>query len=185
MTFDTSKHGDAWHRMVQPDADPLDRNLPNSRVTVTLEPEGGKTRMTIHMAFKTAKAIRDAMARIGMAEGWTSSFEKMDELLVVRRPNFDPLKHYLLQKHQTQSFLHEDYDHGCEQIQRDPNQPRLRRPGEGRVGRMDRSQAGGAMVGAARVHNHDAQQGSSARRTLELHDARAGRDGLSEYDEIL
>jgi uncharacterized protein YndB with AHSA1/START domain len=78
-TFDTSQHGEAWHRLVQPDAKVLDPHASDSLVTMTFANEAGKTRMTVNMKFKTP-AIRDAMTRVGMGEGWTSSFEKMDEL---------------------------------------------------------------------------------------------------------
>ena len=66
--------------------------------------------------------------------------------------------------------------------QRDPHHPRLRRPRAGRLGRLDRSRAGGAVVGAARLHAHHAQQGSAPRRPLGLHDARPRRHRLPEQD---
>lgn len=48
--------------------------------TVTFEELDGKTRLTIRIRFDSA-AVRDAMLKMGMAEGWSQSLERLEALL--------------------------------------------------------------------------------------------------------
>ena len=77
-TDDVSEHSADWHRMIDPAWQP--GKTFNMVTTVSFADEGGATRVTVRTRFETI-AIRDAFARIGMKEGWSSSLEKLDELI--------------------------------------------------------------------------------------------------------
>ena len=49
-------------------------------LTVTFEELDGKTKLTIRTRFESV-AIRDAMLKIGMAEGWAQSLERLESQL--------------------------------------------------------------------------------------------------------
>ena len=49
-------------------------------LTVTIEELDGKTKLTIRTRFESV-AIRDAMLKIGMAEGWAQSLERLESQL--------------------------------------------------------------------------------------------------------
>ena len=81
MTLDCSEHPEAWQDMVNPARRKEDRNPAGELVqTVTFEDLGGSTRLTIRTRFETV-AIRDAMVKMGMNEGWTQSLERLAALL--------------------------------------------------------------------------------------------------------
>lgn len=80
FTMDCSEHPDSWHDMVNPNRKG-NRNPAGEMVsTVTFENLDGKTKLTIRTTFETA-AIRDAMVKMGMNEGWSSSLDRLAETL--------------------------------------------------------------------------------------------------------
>jgi uncharacterized protein YndB with AHSA1/START domain len=81
MTMDCSEHPEAWHDMVKPNRSKDERNPAGEMLaTVTFETLGGKTNLTIRIRLGT-KAIRDAMAKMGMNEGWSQSLDRLETLL--------------------------------------------------------------------------------------------------------
>ncbi|MDB5337901.1 MAG: hypothetical protein JWN70_3520 [Planctomycetaceae bacterium] len=81
MTMDCSEHPAEWHDAVKPDREPNDTNPVGVMIqTVTFEDVDGKTRLTIRTRFKS-RAIQQAMLKLGMTEGWSSSLDRLaDEL---------------------------------------------------------------------------------------------------------
>ncbi|HZF16647.1 MAG TPA: SRPBCC domain-containing protein [Steroidobacteraceae bacterium] len=80
MTMDCSEHPRAWHDLVKPGRAPGDDNPAGVMQGVfTFEDRGGKTLLTIRMRMASAE-IRDAMAKMGMNEGWSESLERLAEL---------------------------------------------------------------------------------------------------------
>ena len=75
---DVSEHSDEWHRMIDPTWQPGAKF--NMVTTVTFADLGAGTKVTIRTRFDRI-AIRDAFAKIGMKEGWTSSLDKLDEFV--------------------------------------------------------------------------------------------------------
>ncbi len=80
MTVDCSEHPESWHDRVRPDRRPGENGASEVLQTVTFEDLGEKTRLTIRMRFESA-AIRDAMVKIGMNEGWSQSLGRLAEAL--------------------------------------------------------------------------------------------------------
>jgi len=81
MSMDLSGHPDSWWDMIIPDRDKSKKPELDFMQTVTLEEEvPGKTRLTIRTRFES-KAIRDAMVRMGMNEGWSQSLERLGTCL--------------------------------------------------------------------------------------------------------
>ena len=81
MTLDCAEHPEAWHDMIFPSRGKGDRNPAGIMVqTATFEDLGGKTKLTIRTRFETA-AIRDAMVKAGMNEGWSQSLERFEAWL--------------------------------------------------------------------------------------------------------
>ena len=80
ITMDCSEHPDAWHDMVNPQRGKNRNPAGEIITTVTFEEFGGKTKLTINMRFESS-AIRDAMVKMGMNEGWSQSLERLGELL--------------------------------------------------------------------------------------------------------
>lgn len=56
------------------------RPSPEALSTVTFEERGGKTLLTLRTRFATP-AVREALARMGMAEGWAERLERLRALL--------------------------------------------------------------------------------------------------------
>jgi uncharacterized protein YndB with AHSA1/START domain len=84
MTMDCSEHSQKWHDMVCPNHPAGDKNpVGEILCTVTFEEEAGKTRVTVRQRFASVE-IRNAMLKLGMNDGWSESFDKLAELLVVR-----------------------------------------------------------------------------------------------------
>jgi uncharacterized protein YndB with AHSA1/START domain len=86
-TADLSEHPQDWWNMVAPDRR-TEKPIGPIINTITFDEHDGKTTLTIRMAFESSQ-IRDAHVRLGMADGWSQSFEKMDELLASRSPTAD------------------------------------------------------------------------------------------------
>ena len=81
MTIDHSELSDEWHEMVDPQR-PRGAARPKIEglLTVTCVDEGGQTKLTVCVRFESA-AVRDALLRIGMNEGWSSSLERLAEVV--------------------------------------------------------------------------------------------------------
>jgi uncharacterized protein YndB with AHSA1/START domain len=74
MTMDCTEHPASWHDMVKADRARNDINPAGELVaTVTFEESGGNLMATV--------AIRDAMLKMGMTEGWTQSLDRLEENL--------------------------------------------------------------------------------------------------------
>ncbi|HXB03070.1 MAG TPA: SRPBCC domain-containing protein [Opitutaceae bacterium] len=81
MTMDCTEHPAAWHDMVKPDRKKGEKNPAGEMLqTVTFESFDGKTKLTIRICLETA-AIRDAMVKMGMNEGWSLSLDRLAELV--------------------------------------------------------------------------------------------------------
>lgn len=79
-TVDTSEHPPEWH-------DTLNKHRPGEGKTATemlwtmlFEEYDGKTKLTIQTLFALA-ADRDAFMKLGMAEGWAQSLERLEALV--------------------------------------------------------------------------------------------------------
>lgn len=77
---DVSEHSEEWHDMVDPDRKGQGRRKIEMLTTVTFDDHGQGTKVTIGTRFPSIR-LRDNFARIGMKEGWSSSLEKLEELL--------------------------------------------------------------------------------------------------------
>jgi uncharacterized protein YndB with AHSA1/START domain len=67
---------------LDPAACGMNKNLPKeSVITVTFDEEKGKTRLSITYEPPTSEAVREAMNKSGMIEGWNSSLNKLQRLL--------------------------------------------------------------------------------------------------------
>ncbi|HUJ44413.1 MAG TPA: SRPBCC domain-containing protein [Opitutaceae bacterium] len=80
LTMDASEHPDAWHDMINPSRRKGENAAGMLLQTVTFEDLDGQTRLTIGTRFESI-AIRDAMVRMGMNEGWSQSLERLVEAL--------------------------------------------------------------------------------------------------------
>ena len=81
MTMDCSGHPAAWHDMVKPDRRNDETNPAGELLTtVTFEELDGQTKLTVQTRFGSV-AIRDAMLKMGMTEGWSQSLDRLTELL--------------------------------------------------------------------------------------------------------
>jgi uncharacterized protein YndB with AHSA1/START domain len=81
MTMDASGHPAAWHDMVNPHRQQGEDNPAGEMLqTVTFDDVGGKTRLTVRIRLESS-AIRDAMVRMGMNEGWSQSLDRLEALL--------------------------------------------------------------------------------------------------------
>jgi uncharacterized protein YndB with AHSA1/START domain len=77
MTLDCSEHPDFWHDLVNPNRRKDDANPAGEMLsTITFEDLGGGTRLTVRTRFGSA-AIRDAMLKLGMTEGWSQSLDRL------------------------------------------------------------------------------------------------------------
>ena len=84
-TNDTSEHPDEWHDRVNPGRPTgAPRRTPEPVTSVTFDELDGRTTQTVRMTFESA-ALRDSFLKIGMAEGWAQSFEKLTKLLAAEQ----------------------------------------------------------------------------------------------------
>jgi len=81
MTMDCSGHPAEWQDLVKPNRR-IGEDNPAGEIlsTVTFEDVNGETKLTICMQFESDE-IRDALLRMGMAEGWSQSLERLGEHL--------------------------------------------------------------------------------------------------------
>jgi uncharacterized protein YndB with AHSA1/START domain len=77
---DLSEHSAESHDLYDPGRDKS--KTPNFKIltTVTFADEGKKTRVTIRQRFDRID-LRDNAIKVGMYEGWSGSFEKLDDLV--------------------------------------------------------------------------------------------------------
>lgn len=81
MTINHSELSDEWHDLVNPNRDKA-KGKPalEALTTVTFEEYGGKTTLTIRLRFESA-AVRDALLKLGMSQGWAQSLERLTDVL--------------------------------------------------------------------------------------------------------
>jgi uncharacterized protein YndB with AHSA1/START domain len=81
MTLNHSELPEQWHDLVNPYRD---KSQPKPGLeaitTVTFQERDGKTTLTITLLFEST-AVRDALRKIAMAEGWSQSLERLERLL--------------------------------------------------------------------------------------------------------
>jgi uncharacterized protein YndB with AHSA1/START domain len=81
LTIDHSELSDEWHDAVSPGRDRgKGRPALEGLLTATIEERGGKTTLTIRVRFESAE-VRERLEKIGMAEGWSQSLERLREVL--------------------------------------------------------------------------------------------------------
>ena len=79
MTLDCSEHPAEWHDLVNPNRQKGESNPAGEMLmTVTFEEHDGKTKLTIRTRFNSV-AIRDAMLKMGMTEGWSQSLDRLEQ----------------------------------------------------------------------------------------------------------
>jgi uncharacterized protein YndB with AHSA1/START domain len=82
MTMDCTEHPAAWHDMVKPARKKGENNPAGTMLqTVTFEDFAGRTVLTIRIRLEST-AIRDAMVKMGMNEGWSLSLDRLTELVM-------------------------------------------------------------------------------------------------------
>ncbi len=74
------EHPAEWHEALNKYRQGEDKAAQELVTTVTLEEQHGKTKLTIVSRFASA-SDRDAFMKMGMAEGWAQSLERLEELL--------------------------------------------------------------------------------------------------------
>ena len=77
---DVSEHSEEWHDMVDPARKGQGKRKIDMLTTVTFADEGKGTRVTITTRFPSIE-LRDNFVKHGMKEAWSSSFERLEELL--------------------------------------------------------------------------------------------------------
>jgi uncharacterized protein YndB with AHSA1/START domain len=80
LVMDCSDHPEAWHDLVNPARDKSVKPHLEMLQTVTFEEVAGKTKLTIRSTFESP-TIRDNMVKVGMNEGWSSSLDRLVDLL--------------------------------------------------------------------------------------------------------
>jgi uncharacterized protein YndB with AHSA1/START domain len=81
MTVDCCGHPREWHDLVNANGGTGKKNAPGDVMqTVTFDNLDGKTRLAILMRFESV-AVRNAMIKIGMHEGWSQSLDRLATLL--------------------------------------------------------------------------------------------------------
>ena len=82
---DLSGHPESWHDRVNPGRD-RKKPLPTyaNTVTVTCAELDGRTKLTVRTRFESA-AVRELFARIGMAQGWSESLDKLSRTFTADR----------------------------------------------------------------------------------------------------
>ena len=83
MTGDTSEHPADWHALLKQNLKGGDEPPKEFLWSATFAKQGGKTKLTVRLRFESA-AIRDAMVKMGMNEGWSQSLERLAEVLALQ-----------------------------------------------------------------------------------------------------
>ncbi len=81
MTMDLSDHPEEWYDQVLPNRPRGVKPALEALQTVTFEAIAGRTKLTIRTRFDSV-AIRNAMVKLGMNEGWSQSLDRLEEHLV-------------------------------------------------------------------------------------------------------
>lgn len=80
-TDDMFKQREMWEQMIGSSVGPdVDFTNLHNIVTAVFEDHEGKTKLTLTTRF-VSNEVRDALVKMQMAEGWTESFGKLDEVL--------------------------------------------------------------------------------------------------------
>jgi uncharacterized protein YndB with AHSA1/START domain len=81
LTIDHSELSEEWHDAVNPSRD-KGKGKPGVEgiTTITFEEHDGKTTLTIRTRFESA-AIRNGLVKLGMAEGWKQSLERLEAVV--------------------------------------------------------------------------------------------------------
>lgn len=97
VAFDTSEHGPDFVEMLdRARGDAANGKALTLVQTVTFEAMGAKTRLTVSQRFPSS-IDRDANAKLGAIDGWTQSFEKLDELLpIIAAPSAKVVPHLVI-----------------------------------------------------------------------------------------
>ena len=77
---DASEHSEEWHDMVDPERKGQGKRKIDILTTVIFADHGAGTKVTITTRFPSI-ALRDNFAKFGMKEGWSSSLDKLEDLL--------------------------------------------------------------------------------------------------------
>jgi uncharacterized protein YndB with AHSA1/START domain len=77
---DVSEHSEAWHDILDPDRKGLWPRRIELLTTVDFEDDGAGTRVTICTTFPSIR-LRDNFAKAGMKDGWSTSLERLDDLV--------------------------------------------------------------------------------------------------------
>jgi uncharacterized protein YndB with AHSA1/START domain len=81
MTLDCAEHPAEWHAMVRAGSGRVGPNPAGLMVqTVRFEERGHQTRLSISTRFESV-ALRDAMVKMGMNEGWSQSLDRLAQHL--------------------------------------------------------------------------------------------------------
>lgn len=80
-----------FSEVIRPQRLRFDHQLCESDVTVTFEPEGEKTRLTMHMVFASPEQ-RDEKAKMGVTEGGNQTFDRLEEELAFLEPGQHPFE---------------------------------------------------------------------------------------------
>ena len=148
---DVSEHSEEWHDMVDPDRKGQGKRKIDMLTTVTFE-DHGQGHQGHHRTRFPSIAMRDSFAKIGMKEGWSSSLEKLEDLL-------DAIKG-------VDREIHIVAAHRCAARQ---------------VFKAFSDPTGTCrLVGAQRLHHDHPRHGFPRRRRLGLHHAWARRHRLSQ-----
>lgn len=77
LTMDASEHPPEWHDLLKPNRDKSDPNPAGEMLqTVTFADAAGGTLVTVRTRF-VSTAVREAMVRTGMNEGWSASLDRL------------------------------------------------------------------------------------------------------------
>ncbi len=79
-TMNCDEHPEDWHKLVNQHRPDKGGNIGEMLATTTFEEENGKTKLTIRVEFESI-TDRNALVKIGMADGWSESLDKLQELL--------------------------------------------------------------------------------------------------------
>jgi uncharacterized protein YndB with AHSA1/START domain len=83
MTLDCAEHPAEWHEAVRAGSGRPGPNPAGTMAqTVRFEDLGGRTRLSISTRFETT-ALRDAMVKMGMNEGWSQSLDRLAQAVAV------------------------------------------------------------------------------------------------------
>jgi uncharacterized protein YndB with AHSA1/START domain len=80
MTEAWDEHPPEWQKMLRDLHEGDDEPAQEALTTVTFDEHDGVTTVTVRTLFETT-AVRDAMVKMGTDDGWSQSFDRLDDLL--------------------------------------------------------------------------------------------------------